>query len=948
MIWFVAFPVLSSEKLDVSLLASQGKILLAPYTEVFEDPDSSLTFEAMRHQAGDIEFRPLGNNRTNQGFTDSAYWYRLTFDNAGNPSPLDGYLEVAYPLLDTIDFFLMDSQGELAEQYTTGDHLPFHHRPIAHPNFVIPLHFQEGNAYTLYLRVKTQSAMDVPLTLWREDSFETQNIATLIFFSSMISIIAILAMHNLLVYWSIRDVCFLYAAVCLFSFVCVQSVLTGFGYAYFWPNSPVWNEKSLLLSANLALSMLLLFVRDFLCTQTNLPKLYPLYNLLAGICLLGLPAAVIVPYDLMIRFTVVNVVLVPTISYASGLYLLTKGLRSAKMLVAILSVFLIGSVDLALSKFGVTGRESFSEYSIHVGAILGALLLSFALADRLKREEKARHSAQLETRNTLGKYRQLYENSLEGMFRLDGSGYLEACNPSFIHLMGAETEQQLDPYRHLISQLIPSDPEANRLFRQSLRQQGHIFGFEARCKRIDQSEFWAAIFIRHLDSESGQSVLEGSLVDITELKENQQRLDYLDTHDPLTGLMNRSEFDKKLSKACLQSRSQDSEHSLLYIDLDQFKIINEACGHAAGDTLLNQLASLMRRSIREQDCIARLGGDEFAVLLLQCGLDRAEAVAQKIRKAILDYPFSWNSHSYGVSASIGIVAITRKHSDVEEIFSLADTACFAAKEAGRNRVMIHNPEASAIARHQSQMRIVSHLREAIKQDKLVLFAQGIKPLQRSSQGLRFEVLVRMAHDGEIIPPDQFLSAAERFNVIADMDRWVVEAFFSWLQKRPESLAALEQANINLSSQTISHEDLGAFIVDCYRKYQIPPEKICLEITESAAISNLAQTRSFMDALKAKGFKFALDDFGCGFSSYDYLRRLPFDSVKIDGSFIRNITRNPIDHSMVKSITDIGHIMGLTVVGEFVENREILETLTTLKVDYGQGYFIDKPQSLDCL
>jgi len=414
----------------------------------------------------------------------------------------------------------------------------------------------------------------------------------------------------------------------------------------------------------------------------------------------------------------------------------------------------------------------------------------------------------------------------------------------------------------------------------------------------------------------------------------------------LTGLINRSEFENRMQDALNTFETQHISHCLLFLDLDQFKIVNDTSGHRAGDELLKCLSQVLKDNARARDSIARLGGDEFAILLERCPLEKAEEVANILRRKIADYRFSWEDKTFTVGASIGIVPIDHDHPSIEELFSLADTACYGAKDAGRNCIMVHSPKSNEVMHRQSEMRQVAFLKEAIKSDQLVLYKQYISCSEDEQNGGRYEILVRMIKGDELVPPGAFLPAAERYNAIVEVDKWVVENYFKWLSENPEEQKKLVQVNINLSGQTLGDAEFPGFLEEMFSRYQVPTEKICLEITESTAVRSLSKTNAFISRLKLRGIKFALDDFGSGFSSYSYLRNLKVDSVKIDGSFIRNITHDVIDRSMVESIANMAQVIGIKTVAEFVENHETHELLKEMGVDFTQGYHIHKPCPLE--
>jgi len=387
---------------------------------------------------------------------------------------------------------------------------------------------------------------------------------------------------------------------------------------------------------------------------------------------------------------------------------------------------------------------------------------------------------------------------------------------------------------------------------------------------------------------------------------------------------------------------------LCYLDLDQFKVINDTCGHVAGDELLRQLSSLLKKEIRKRDTLARLGGDEFGVLMEHCSLEQARRVALKLRKAVERYRFAWQERSFAVGVSIGLVPITETSMNTIEILKQADAACYAAKDAGRNRIHIYQADDVDLARRSGEMQWVAQINLALEKNHFCLYAQPIIPLTQNDYSWdHYELLVRMRNeDDSLIPPGAFLPAAERYNLSTRLDTWVVENYLNWLIAHPQHLAQLSQCAINLSGLSLGDEQFLDWLVHRFEQTAVPPDKICFEITETAAIANLSSATMFIKTLKALGCRFALDDFGSGLSSFAYLKTLSVDYLKIDGVFVKGIKNDPIDLAMVKSINDIGKVMGKQTIAEFVENEFILDRLKEIGVDYAQGFYISKPRSID--
>jgi len=431
--------------------------------------------------------------------------------------------------------------------------------------------------------------------------------------------------------------------------------------------------------------------------------------------------------------------------------------------------------------------------------------------------------------------------------------------------------------------------------------------------------------------------------DVTELRGLANKVSYQATHDALTGLINRREFERRLGLLLESARQENKAHALCYIDLDQFKIVNDTCGHVAGDELLRQLTALLQAQVRERDTLARLGGDEFGILLGNCRLDKAEEIAEEFCHTVKEFRFVWQEKSFEIGASIGLVAIEADSSSTTDLLSAADSACYVAKDKGRNRVYVYQPDDEELVARHGEMQWVSRINQALEENRFELFYQPIVPLQNTKEQMHVEVLLRMRdEDGKLIFPMAFIPAAERFDLMPAIDRWVVRNVFSFCEASGRD--DLTYA-VNLSGASLSDAGLMGYLREQFSTYNVLPCNISFEITETAAISNLSEAIHFISELKMLGCSFSLDDFGSGLSSFAYLKNLPVDYLKIDGGFIRSIVDNPIDSAMVESINHIGHVMEIKTIAEFVENDEIYKCVKNLGVDYAQGYYIAKPQPL---
>jgi len=449
--------------------------------------------------------------------------------------------------------------------------------------------------------------------------------------------------------------------------------------------------------------------------------------------------------------------------------------------------------------------------------------------------------------------------------------------------------------------------------------------------------------------DHGGTVIGGVMVfrDVTASRRLAQRISWAATHDSLTGLVNRREFEVRVESALLSARNSGLHHVLCYIDLDQFKVVNDTCGHAAGDALLKQLGGVLLTRLRGSDTLARLGGDEFGVLLEACALDQAQRIAADLLAAVRDHRFQWQGKAFTVGASFGLVEINTETGSRAEVFSAADTACYSAKEQGRNRVCVFHSSNADMAQRRAEMDWAARLTRALEEDRLVLYYQPYLALgQNCTPGQHIEILLRLIdEEGQLVHPGSFLPAAERYNIMPTIDRWVVKTVFARYRDLLALMGTPLTCAINLSGTTLNSEGILDFIRGQADLHRLPPGAICFEITETVAINNMRHATQFMRELKSLGFCFALDDFGIGTSSLAYLKTLPVDYLKIDGSFVRNIDTDPIDRAMADTINRVGHIMGLQTVGEYAESPEVIQELRTLGVDFAQGYGVQRPQAL---
>ncbi len=434
--------------------------------------------------------------------------------------------------------------------------------------------------------------------------------------------------------------------------------------------------------------------------------------------------------------------------------------------------------------------------------------------------------------------------------------------------------------------------------------------------------------------------------DMTKTRQLAQQLTFQAMHDALTGLYNRREFENQLQAVLDSARDEGTHHALCYMDLDQFKIVNDTCGHIAGDELLRQLCKQLQYKVRGTDILARLGGDELGVLLTHCDLQEAEVIAEGLRQTVKDFRFAWEGHSFDIRVSIGLVEINAQSENITALMSLADMACYAAKDKGRNRVHVYRHGDRELNQRHGEMRWVSRINRSMEDEQFEIYYQPIVPVSGGGDGrLHYEILLRLRDNEDgVVAPMAFIPAAERYNIMPSLDRWVIRKTLDMLA---ENKVGAEQCvvGINLSGHTLGSRTTLDFITEQLQRTGVDPSCLCFEITETAAVANLSKAAQFIHTLRELGCSFALDDFGSGLSSFGYLKDMKVDYLKIDGSFVRDIVDDPIHRAMVEAIVHVGHVMEIETIAEYVENEATLQGLRRLGVDYVQGYHLGRPRPM---
>lgn len=541
----------------------------------------------------------------------------------------------------------------------------------------------------------------------------------------------------------------------------------------------------------------------------------------------------------------------------------------------------------------------------------------------------------------------------DSVLTVDKNGIVTFVNPAAEKLLESTLQELIgNPFFKILNIVDESfepldiDP-VNECF-----EKGNIIYFPEQSSLLNKNSSLIAVEASVAPMKNVSGDLLGAVIviqDVSHTRKLTHQLSFQASHDALTGLYNRRKFETHLQESLINAVHDDRNHVLLYLDLDQFKIVNDTCGHIAGDELLQQLPLLFHKVLRSGDIIARLGGDEFGVLLENCSLAKSVVIADKIRQHIKDFRFVWEDKTFEIGVSVGVVAINSENTDMTHILGCADIACYAAKDAGRNRVHVYEESDVAVSKRQGEMHWTARITKALEEDRFCLYQQNIISVETRAIE-HVEVLLRMiGEDGAIILPGAFLPAAERFNLMVSIDRWVISNVFALMGEcaTKQDDTTMNMIAVNLSGDSLNDDSLLEFIYSEKERHQVSLDQICFEITETIAISNLSQAVTFIKELKQHGCKFALDDFGSGLSSFTYLKSLPVDYLKIDGSFVRDISKDEIDKAMVKSIQQVAEAMCLKTIAEWVEDEDTLNILKDLGVDFAQGNYLMPPELIIC-
>lgn len=576
--------------------------------------------------------------------------------------------------------------------------------------------------------------------------------------------------------------------------------------------------------------------------------------------------------------------------------------------------------------------------------------LSAQLIERVLRYATERTHTLLALKASEQRYRELFQNVTAGVFQTTADGKFMAANPALVRMLGYESEDELLELD--VAHDVYMDPGHRENWVRTMQEGGEVRNAELVLKRKDGIKIVVLENSRVVrDTEGNVLFFEGTLTDITAAHELSQQLSYDASHDALTGLANRRDYELRLQKAIEMTQATGVAHAALFMDLDRFKAVNDTCGHVAGDELLRQLGEVLQNKVRSADVVARLGGDEFAVLLHNCSQNDALQVAQNLLKTVQDFEFIWGTNKFTLGVSIGLVAVGTQFKRIGQVLNAADSACYAAKDAGRNRVSVYQEDALLLQERHGEMGWVARAKRALVENRLFLEAQLIEPLAQPDQGAprlpHYELFVRMRDEsGRAVPPGAFLPAVERYNLSVRYDRWIIDAALRWARDHSAVFERIGRLYINLSRDSVIDAETGEFIRQSLAAAGIDPRHIGFETAEQVAIGNLGKANQLINTLRRFGCSFALDDFGSGVSSFAYVKALGADLLKIDGMFVGNLSQDRVDYAMVRSIKEIGHVMGKLVIAKSVESEAVLQKLREIGVDYAQGFAVSPPQPID--
>ena len=873
---------------------------------------------------------------TNQISQDKSLWgkFNIVFND---PDEEPYFLTIGNPHLNYVDVFLLDEKERILGSYLMGGNRDYAKRHFRHRLFITPISSSQ-QTITVYLRVNDDGPLVFNVNLDTQSSLIEREQSLLVTIGFISGGLALLAGYFLITYIFMRSpVRFWFAlssAAFLLLFLNAKGILGQItGITAYIPN----------LNCALTGLLLLTSAKVTFAILEKVPTIwrYALYSF--GFITLGMTFS-----SNSAEQITFSAVLAASSALLIGLlgFFYHKPDKKIANLVCFLGLACValsgfGQVTLFLSGVPLTQIASLF-FAILI--MLGIMLIALSI-EAHERVLTDRHDIQQQLKiKDLKHFYDLFKNSAEGLYTTTLDGQLINVNLAMCSLFGYTDEDEMLREVDNVEQFYAA-PQDRAVILGEIQKVGKVIGKEIKGVRKDGSEFWFSIS-GQIKKEYQKQYLFGSITDVTEQKQSNISLKHLATHDSLTGVYNRREFERRLSIGLLNAQNENSDLTILFMDLDQFKVVNDTCGHKAGDLLIKQLSQKLDSVVMDKGILARLGGDEFGVLLEGDNAQMAYLLANKLLNTVQEFRFIWENQIFTLGISIGQVPWQSSISSPEQLLNMADSACYLAKKHGRNQVHTYSSGDEHMQRYESEMYWVSHINDALQNNSFELYYQHYQSLKQHTKGHHYEIYLRMRdQEGNIILPSAFLPAAERYNLTARIDRWVVENYFCWLSDNPQHNAELTRVNINLNGHSLADKELKLFILNAFEKYKIPYKKVCFEITENMAILKLDETLEFINTFHKLGCLFALDNFGSGFSSYNYLKNLPVGQVKINGSSVKNILVDPVDTAMVNSINVVAKAMKMETVAEFVESTEIMVELGKMGIDFAQGYAVARPHAL---
>jgi len=910
--------------------------------EYFEDKTNSYTFDYLSQRQSAIPWVKANQAHFNFGFSDSTFWFKGEIVNKTN---LDKYLIIDFgdSLLDKIDLYLMHENGQSVAKRLGTRRLDEDN--MSKLTFATGFKVEAGERVSYFIRIKTSAFLQTPLRIWNANDFIDEQSQHKLMVGMFTGLFLMMICYLIFLYIHLQEPRVIQYVIFIMCYLSVIWILEGFGFVYNVSFIAHYYDSIIVIlmgviGLNLSLfsrQLLKLRYRSWFSLSTKVLMLFSIVVILSPL-LLSFKTSIVLMSILALGITLLSIF--------CGLFFIHDESKDVRFYVLSLVYFILGIDIHILTRFGLLGQSEFSDYISPFSALIVLVYLCWNFAKQMAHDRVVKKNVEKQMTSVNERYYSVFQNAAEGMFTTSLEGNILAINKSMCRLLGFNNFDDMQKSGHLTTDEFYADTGLRERIIERLRVEGEINSIEMSGYDRYGEIFHGEINMR-LNIQPDITVIDGSFVNTTKRKQHEIKLESIAKYDQLTGLVNRIHFEKLVGVSLDSKCSVLEDNILLYLDLDQFKLVNDICGHDVGDSLLKKITVVLKSFLDENAILARFGGDEFGILLNNTDFDNALEIADTLRCGIENFRFTHNGRHFVLGVSIGVVTLDESIENFSQALSLADTACFTAKEQGRNRVHVYSKSNDVMLGHQREMRWIGVLREALDANRFELAFQTIKPLSPSvNEGYRYEILLRLRDEQGILQsPSEFIAAAENYNFMSQLDRWVVKTYCQWLSSNPKHLELLTSASINLCGQSLVDRSMHTYIEKIISAYGIPPEKLCFEITESQAIMDFDRTILFMNKFKDLGCRFSLDDFGSGFSSYSYIKRLPIDQLKIDGSFVKNIETDHVDYTMVKSFNEIAKAVNIKTVAEYVENENIKNILSGIGIDYVQGYLIAKPALL---